>query len=214
MTSQAPGNPADDGRRGAIKSPLDFGGGLFLIALAALGFGGAFDLPFGKLSGIGSGLMPKVVAVLVGAFGALLVAQALILEGDRLERWHLRGPIFVLGAVLVFAVFIRGSNLNFGGFAGLPLLATVKVPALGLVVAGPLAVMIASLADPGTRPREIVVFALAMTLISGLLFKELLNLPIPFDPAGLIPDTVNNAYVGVKSAIGQVFAGIKNLIVR
>jgi hypothetical protein len=214
MTSQAPGNPADDGRRGAIKSPLDFGGGLFLIAIAALGFGGAFDLPFGKLSGIGSGLMPKVVAVLVGAFGALLVAQALILEGDRLERWHLRGPIFVLGAVLVFAVVIRGSNLNFGGFAGLPVLATVKIPALGLVVAGPLAVMIASLADPGTRPREIAVFAVVMTLLSGLLFKELLNLPIPFDPAGLIPDPVNSAYVGVKSAIGQVFAGIKNLIVH
>ncbi len=207
MTSQS-------ARNGLVRSPFDFAGGLFLLALAALGFAGGFNLPFGTLSGIGSGLMPRVVATLVGAFGVLLVLQALVCEGDRLERWHVRGPVFVLGAVLVFAVFIRGSTLTFGGFGGLPLLASVKVPPLGLVVAGPLAVIFSSFADKDTRPVEVVVFAVVMTLLCGLLFKELLNLPIPFDPAGLIPESINHAYVGVKSGIGQVFASIKNLIVR
>jgi hypothetical protein len=39
-------------------------------------------------------------------------------------------------------------------------------------------------------------------------------LPIPFDPAGLIPEPITHVYAGAKSALGQVFSGIKNLIVR
>jgi hypothetical protein len=214
MSTRSSDEHASGAGHGLVKSPLDFGGGVFLIALALLGFAGGFSLPFGTLSGIGSGLMPKVVAILVGAFGVLLLMQALIWDGDRLDRWHVRGPAFVLGAVLVFAMLIRGSTLTLGGFAGLPAIASIKIPPLGLIVAGPLAVMVSSLADKDTRPVEVVVFAVIMTLLCGLLFKELLSLPIPFDPAGLIPDFINHAYGGAKSALGQVFGGIKNLIVR
>jgi hypothetical protein len=154
------------------------------------------------------------VAILVGAFGVLLIVQAFLFEGDRLERWHARGPVFVLGAVLAFAVVIRGATLSFGGFAGIPLLATVRIPAMGLIVAGPLAVMISAFADKSTKPLEIAVFGVLMTLLCGILFKELLNLPIPFDPAGLIPDPIYRAYLGTKSAIGQGFGIVKNLFVR
>src|SRR3977135_3078038 len=84
----------------AIRSPLDFAGGLFLIAIAVIGYAGAFTLPFGQLSGIGSGLLPKVVAALVAAFGVALVMQALVIGGDRLERWAVRGPLLVLVSVL------------------------------------------------------------------------------------------------------------------
>jgi hypothetical protein len=196
--------------RGPVKSPLDFGGGLFLLAIAVLGFAGAFNLPTGTLSGIGSGLLPKTLAVLVAAFGVLLMVQGLMFEGDRLERWRLRGPVFVLGAVIVFALLIRGSELHFGGIFGIPLLAKVKLPGLGLIVAGPLAVIISSFADKDTKPGEIAVFSIVMTLLCGLLFKEMLNLPIPFDPAGIIPAPVDDAYVGMKSAIGHALAGLKN----
>jgi hypothetical protein len=200
--------------RGLVKSPFDFASGLFLLALAALGLAGGFNLPTGTLSGIGSGLMPRVVAILVGAFGVLLIVQALLYEGNSVDRWHVRGPVFVLGAVLVFAIVIRGSTLNFGGIFGIPVLATVKVPSLGLIVGGPLAVIISSLASKETRPLEIVVFAVVMTLACGLLFKEVLSLPIPFDPAGIIPDPVFRAYVGAKGAIAGFFAFVKSLFVR
>jgi hypothetical protein len=202
--------PKDDGSRGLIKSPLDFGGGLFLLGMAALGLAGGFNLPTGTLSGIGSGLLPRAVSILVGAFGALLIVQAFLWEGDRLERWHLRGPVFVLGAVLVFAMLVRGSTLNIGGILGIPVLASIKVPGLGLIVAGPLAVIISAFASRETRLGEIAVFAAVMTLFSGLLFKELLNLPIPYDPLGIIPEPVAAAYAAVKSAL----VAIKNLLVR
>ncbi len=211
MTSQSPGAPATHSR-GLVKSPFDLGGGLFLLGLAALGLAGGFNLPFGTLSGIGSGLMPRVVSIMVGAFGILLIVQAFLIHGDRLERWHLRGPVFVLGAVLAFAMVIRGATLNFGGFWGIPLVASVRVPPLGLIVAGPLAVIIASFADKDTRLGEIMIFAVVLLLLSGLLFKEMLNLPIPFDPAGIIPSFINDAYVGLKQGISRFFVGIRNLL--
>ena len=211
-------HPSEDRSRssanGFIRSPVDVMGGLFLLGLGVIGFAGVYNLPFGTLSGIGSGLMPKAVATLVAAFGILLICQGLIWNGDHMERWHARGPVFVLGSVLLFAVVIRGSTLTLGGFAGLPALAPVRVPPLGLVVAGPLAVLAASLASRETRLIEVVIFAVVMTLLCGLLFKELLQLPIPFDPAGLIPHFVSDLYAGFKSVLGHVFAGLKNMIAR
>jgi putative tricarboxylic transport membrane protein len=210
MTSGSPEARA----RSFVKSPFDLGGGVFLLGLAALGLAGGYNLPTGTLSGIGSGLMPRVVAILVGAFGVLLVVQALLYEGSQLDRWHARGPVFVLGAVLVFAILVRGSTLNFGGIFGIPVLASVKVPQLGLIVAGPLAVIVSSFASKETRPVEIVVFAVVMTLLCGILFKELLNLPIPFDPEGVIPDPVYRGYLGLKAALAAVFDAVTSLFSR
>jgi hypothetical protein len=199
---------------GFVRSPLDVGGGIFLLVLATFGFVGGFNLPFGTLSGIGSGLMPKVVATLVAAFGVLLICQGLIWQGDHLERWHARGPIFVLGAVLLFAVVIRGSTLTLGGFAGIPTLASVRVPPLGLIVAGPLTILFSSLASKETRLIEVVIFSVVMTAACGILFKEMLHLPIPFDPAGVIPSFINDLYAGLKSAIGHLFGAFRNMIGR
>jgi putative tricarboxylic transport membrane protein len=179
--ADAPENRAHKGS--AIRSPIDFAGGLFLLGIAAVGYAGAFTLPFGHLSGIGSGLLPKVVAVLVGVFGVLLMAQSLFFAGDRLERWAVRGPIMVLGAVVVFAFTVR---------------------TLGLVVAGPLCFLVASLADRDTRPVEAVVSAVIATIACGFLFKDLLNLPIPFDPVSIL-GPLHAPYDALKTAVKALF---------
>lgn len=165
---------------GAIKSRQDFAGGLFLLAIAGVAFAGAFDLPFGRLSGIGSGLLPKTVAVLVAAFGVALVGLSLTSPGEHLERWHLRGPIYVLGAVFVFALTIRGSTLSLAGWR-------VHIPQLGLAIAGPLAMIISAHADKDTRLIEIIPFAVVLTVLAVGLFKFLLRLPIPIFPLGYGP---------------------------
>ena len=181
--TEAPSGRAPGGS--PIRSPIDFAGGLFLIGIAAIGYIGAFTLPFGQLSGIGSGLLPKVVAALVAFFGAGLLLQGLAARGDHLERWGVRGPIMLLSAVLVFAFAIRP---------------------LGLVVAGPAAFLIAALADRDTRPVEVVVSAIVTTIACGFLFKDLLNLPIPFDPMSIL-GPLHGPYDGVKTAIKALVMG-------
>jgi Tripartite tricarboxylate transporter TctB family len=163
--SQSPGDDAGS-PRGVIKSPLDFGGGLFMLAIAGVGYIGGFSLPLGHLSGIGSGLLPKSVAALVALLGFVMVLQGLFTQGDRLEAMGIRGPVFVLGSVLVFAASIRP---------------------LGLAIAGPLAVIVSALGDKDTRPVEILVFAVIMTAACIGLFKILLRLPIPIFPPGYGP---------------------------
>jgi putative tricarboxylic transport membrane protein len=108
--------------------------------------------------------MPKATAALVGAFGIVLVVQGITNLGDRLEAWSLRGPLFLLGAVVVFGATVR---------------------TLGLVAAGPAAVLIASMADRGTRLREILPFAVLLTAACILLFRFVLRQPIPVAPLWL-----------------------------
>ena len=161
MTSTPPASQHPPRRWGRLKSPQDLAGGLFLLAIAGIAIFGASELATGTLGSMGSGLLPKAVAVLVAAFGALLVVEAFLTEGQALERWSLRGPLFVLGAAIVFALTIRG---------------------WGLVVAGPLAILISACADRGVRTLEIVLFAVVLTAFCAVLFKFLLRLPIPLAP--------------------------------
>ena len=142
-------------------------------------------MPFGQLSGIGSGLLPKVVSVLVGAFGVVLLLQGLVVFGDRLERRSIRGPVYVLASVLVFAVTVRS---------------------LGLAVAGPLCFIAAALADRDTRPVEAVLSAVVATLVCGFLFKELLSLPIPFNTLGIL-GPLYAPYEALKAAAKALVSG-------
>ena len=58
--------------------------GLFLIAAAAFGYYAAYPLDTGSMSGVGSGLMPKAVAVGAGLFGIYLVAVGMFSSHDHI----------------------------------------------------------------------------------------------------------------------------------
>lgn len=146
--------------RRATRFPRDVGAGLLLIAIAAVGFAGTLDLP-SIWAGIGPGLLPKLVAGLITVIGVLIMALGMAPEAERLQSMKLRGPLFVLGAAVVFAATIR---------------------TLGLAVAGPLTWVIAAMADPDSRWTETVLFAIVMTVLCVGLFKYALKLPIPLLP--------------------------------
>ena len=162
MSAQAPAEGAATPRpKRVLKSSTELLAGVLLLALAAAGFFGALNLSSGQLSSMGPGMMPKLTSIGLAIFGSVLIVQSFIAEGPAVQAWNWRGMLFVFGAVLVFAATIRQ---------------------LGLGVAGPLSVILSSLADRDTRLIEIIPFALVMTVFSALLFKWLLGLPIPILP--------------------------------
>jgi putative tricarboxylic transport membrane protein len=106
-------------------------------------------------------MMPRVLAGLCGFCGVALIVYSLIKDGATLERWSIRGPLFILGAAVVFGLTIRP---------------------LGLFVAGISAVILGSLATRDSRFIESIIFGVGMTTFCWLLFKVLLTLPIPVAP--------------------------------
>lgn len=158
-----------------IRCPQSLVGGLLLIGLAGLALWLAKDLAQGSLQAVGPGLLPRWLAYGVGLSGFALLAFAFIKDGQALERWTLRGPFFVIAAIVAFAVTIR--SFSFGSFSS---------PTLGLVVAGPLSIVIAGFATSEARLRELVILGLTLTPFCMLLFGDMLNLPIPLFPQALL----------------------------
>jgi len=132
-----------------------------VIAVALFAFWQAADLPIGTLGGMGPGMLPKSLAVLFGVLGALLVLGSVFEAGPPLERWSIRGPVFVALAIVAFGLTVRP---------------------LGLVVAGPVAIVIAAPASEEVRWVETIVVGVLMTAICVGLFKFALGLPIPLAP--------------------------------
>ena len=144
-----------------IRSPQDAAAGLFLLVLGSVALWEGASLSAGSIGQIGPGMLPRALAVLNVLGGIGLFVGAFFIPGPRLERWRLRGPLFVLGAAVAFGLTIRP---------------------LGLVVAAPAAVVIAALASVESRWLETLVFAALMTAACVCLFKYLLGLPIPLAP--------------------------------
>ena len=106
-------------------------------------------------------MLPRALGILTGLCGIGLAVASCLVPGAALERWPVREPLFILGATVVFGLAVRP---------------------LGVAVAGPLAIAIASLASRETRWVEVLVFSAIMTAFCIVLFKFLLSLPIPLAP--------------------------------
>jgi putative tricarboxylic transport membrane protein len=144
--------------RGFIRAPQNFVSGIALIALAAFAIWAVRNLSQGTLTSIGPAMLPRWVAVGIGLCGAILVIASLFEEGASLERWSVRGPVFVCLGMLTFAIGI-------GSF--------------GFLVAAPLAMIICGFGSNDARWKELLIFALVLTAFCIGLFRYALNQPIP-----------------------------------
>ena len=88
----------------------------------------------------------------------LLLFLAIVTKHEGFAASGLRGPFFVIAGIIAFALTIR---------------------LFGLAVAGPLAMVIGGFATPEVREKEILIFSAIMTACCIVLFRYLLNLPIP-----------------------------------
>jgi putative tricarboxylic transport membrane protein len=141
-----------------LRFSQDFAAGVFLMAIALFAAWQGWSLPLGTLRSMGPGMLPMTLAALCAAGGLLLVVLSMAEAGDRLEAWSVRGLFFIIGGIVIFALTIQS---------------------LGLIVAGPAAMVFGSMASPEFRWLEAVIFSVVLTAICILLFKTLLGLPIP-----------------------------------
>jgi putative tricarboxylic transport membrane protein len=141
-----------------VRAPLELAAGVFLVVVALIALWAGSDLPLGTMRSMGAGMLPRSLAVLVAFAGVAVIVTAFVTDGADLGKWPLRGPLFILGAVLIFALTIR---------------------TLGLAFAGPLAMIFGSFASDEVRWKETIIFSVCLTGACILLFKVLLGLPIP-----------------------------------
>jgi putative tricarboxylic transport membrane protein len=143
---------------GRLKSTQDFGAGLFLIAIGLFALWQGWRLPMGTLRSMGAGMLPVSLAVMLCMGGFGLVISSFLQKGADLEAWSLRGLCFIVGGVVAFAFTIQS---------------------LGLLFAGPLAMIIGSMASEEFDWKEAIIFSIILTAACALLFKTALGLPIP-----------------------------------
>ena len=153
------------------RSPQDAAGGVFLIVFGLFAWWLGSDLATGTLRAMGPGMLPKSFALILAGLGALMVLNSLRHQGPELEGWSIRGIALVLGGCILFGMMIRGFEVG-----------PLKVPSLGLIVSGPLVVLVSGMAAPDKSWRELIIFAIGMTIFCGVLFKYILGLPIPLAP--------------------------------
>jgi len=142
----------------ALRAPRHLVAGLALIALAAFALWAVSGLSSGTLRSMGPAMLPRAVAVAIGGCGLIFVVLGFTQKGEPLAPWDLRGPLIVAAGMAVFALTIR---------------------TLGFAIAAPLAMLIIGRGTTEVRPKELVIFAAAMTTFCLLLFRYLLDQPIP-----------------------------------
>jgi putative tricarboxylic transport membrane protein len=95
----------------------------------------------------------------------------LLFDGPPLDSYAIRGPAWVILAILAFAAMIRGFNLGF-----------ISVPPLGLVPSTFAAFMISIFGSSEMRWVESLIAAVVMTAFCVALFVYLLQLPFQLWP--------------------------------
>jgi putative tricarboxylic transport membrane protein len=159
------------GLRFKVRGPRDFYGGLALIALAIVAIYLAGDLPGTHGFAFGPGTAPRMFAGLLAVVGALVALTGLFVDGPPLDSYAIRGPAWVILAILAFAGMIRGINLG-----------PVSIPPLGLVPSTFAAFMVSIFGSTEMRWLESLIAAVAMTAFCVGLFVYLLQLPFQLWP--------------------------------
>jgi putative tricarboxylic transport membrane protein len=144
-----------------VRAPQDYYGGLVLIMLATLCLIASSELPGQRGFAFGPGTAPRLFAGILAALGLAVTVVGVTVAGPRIEKYKLRGPLWVLFAICLFAAIIRP---------------------FGLILASFLTFMISIYGSTEKRWIESIIAATVMTTGCVLLFVYLLNLPFQLWP--------------------------------
>jgi hypothetical protein len=155
-----------------IKSQKDFFSGVMFSSVGVAFAWGASTYNIGSGARMGPGYFPLMLGIVLALLGALVMFKSLVIEtegGDPIGKWAWRPLAYVLGANLAFGVLL----------AGLP---SIKVPAMGMIIAIYALTLIASLAGDRFKLRDVLILATILSVGSYLAFIMLLKLQIQVWP--------------------------------
>lgn len=158
-----------------IGNPKDFWGGvifaaiglMFAVIARGVSIGGNVLLAgytMGTPARMGPGFFPFWLGVILVALGAaisIIGVRAPRTQEGRLERFHVKELAFVLGSICLFGVLLKP---------------------IGMIAAGLLLVVGASMGSATFDLRKAVLLAVFLVVFCALVFVEGLKLPIPLCP--------------------------------
>ena len=132
-----------------------------LCAVLFILFGAFFaaqslGLEIGTAFRMGPGYFPLVLAIMLILLGAIILVQAVRVEGEPIGPIAWRGMLFILPAPIFFGLTVRG---------------------LGFVPSIFLTALIAAFASGRMKPLTALVLSAGLTLFSVLVFSYALGLP-------------------------------------
>lgn len=155
-----------------IKSQKDFFSGLvFMVIGAAFGWG-ASSYKIGTGARMGPGYFPLLLGVILIILGAVITFKSLVVEtenGDKIGKWMWRPVGYIVGANLAFGVLLGG-------------LPSIKLPAMGMVLAIYALTLIGARAGSEFKLKEVLILASILVVGSYVVFILLLKLQIQVWP--------------------------------
>ena len=145
-----------------VARPADLLTGLFLIALAALTYWQAAELPMGSAVRMGAGYVPRLLSFLLAGFGLALLALSLRGAEERSTNWSIRPLLCVLLVPVVFALTIER---------------------FGVIAAVFACTLVASSGSRESRPVEAILLSAALAVFTLALFVWALGIPMRPLPA-------------------------------
>ena len=139
-------------------------GGLFAV--------GAYNYGMGDGARMGPGYFPRLLGIILAIIGAVVTFKALTVEtvgGDKIGKWAWRPLFYIIAANLTFGILLGG-------------LPSIKLPAMGLIIAIYALTIIAAKAGDRFKLKENVILATILAVGSYLAFIVLLKLQIPVWP--------------------------------
>lgn len=156
-----------------IKSQKDFCAGIMFAGVGAAFAAGATSYTIGDAARMGPGYFPLILGVLtaiLGCFVILASTRSSHQDGDPVGAIAWRPLVFIIGANLAFGVLLAG-------------IASLRLPAMGMVIAIYALTFIASFASDEFRFRDVFILATVLAVGSYFAFVVALKLQFPVWPS-------------------------------
>ena len=155
-----------------IKSQKDFFAGLLFLALGVAFAWGATTYNVGTGARMGPGYFPLMLGIVLAIIGAVEVFKSMVIEtetGDKVGKFVWRPVGFIVGANLAFGILLGG-------------LPSIKLPAMGLIIAIFALTIISAKAGTEFKWKEILILSAILAIGSYLTFILMLKLQIQVWP--------------------------------